>query len=117
MLENQNKALIEELHKLKRTYEDSGSRVQVIQNETSPQKYHHNGSHGLTAPPQSSNQSGTMSGNNGNNVGGGGSGGNSSTHVMPNPTINNQIPQQVAAIQLAMANQQHHSQINNHPFT
>ena len=30
VLENQNKALIEELHKLKRTYEDSGSRLQGI---------------------------------------------------------------------------------------
>ena len=28
VLENQNKALIEELHKLKRTYDDSGARVQ-----------------------------------------------------------------------------------------
>lgn len=109
VLENQNKALIEELHKLKRTYEDSGSRVQVIQNETSPQKYHHNGSHSLNNPNQSHNNqsSGSISANSGNSGGG--------TH-MPNPSLSNQIPQQVAAIQLAMANQ-HHSQINNHPFT
>ena len=36
MLENQNKALIEELHKLKRTYEDSGSRLQAIAGADGP---------------------------------------------------------------------------------
>ena len=37
MLENQNKALIEELHKLKRTYEDSGSRLQGISTDATGQ--------------------------------------------------------------------------------